>query len=262
MLAESETSVKELLAAAAFFVDSAGALEELAGRTDDIRALRERVGRRGEYPFARTLRVNRLRAPEHNGYPLRRAQLVVFNREMGTVSARLTEVAAIIEITGIGTDEAAALSDLEGRFDRLVREKVRIPPHAREEQDEPIRVIVNHLVDWERFEQENPLPRLLCGRVLRRDAAGRLHVRWLFGPGDIHDRDAVLLRPYATPYFDALQAGEWFQGVVKEHPARVEWLDPPAACPDPTDRRNQLEAWEAIPRALADDPDAWPRKEP
>src|SRR5438105_1457077 len=73
--------------------------------------------------------VQRLRAEEDNGYPLRRTLLVVFNRVGRQVTAEFKEVAAILEIRGLGADEADAFRDLERQFDLVVRTKVRIPPH-------------------------------------------------------------------------------------------------------------------------------------
>jgi hypothetical protein len=261
LLAESETSVKELLAAASFFVDSPEPLGEVAGRTDELTELWQRIGLRGEHPFARALRVNHLRAPEHNGYPLRRTQLVVFNRRKGQVTASFSEVAGTLKIMGIGTDEATALSDLERQFDYLVRDKVRIPPHARKERDDPIRLIVNHLVDWVRFEQESPLPRALWGQIVKRPLFGRPTVRWLLGPGGIRKETTSLTGGYNHPRLTTIPKGKWFRAVVKEYPDRIEWVEPPYQVPDPEDEAERRKAWAAIPAVLTTEEGVWPQKE-
>jgi hypothetical protein len=186
--------------------------------------------------------------------------LVTFNREQGHVTADLREIASIVPIQGIGSDEDSAFSDLERRFDLLVREKIRIPPHAKRPQDDPIRTVVNHLVDWEHFDRENPAPRLLIGRIKNAARSVALKIEWLFGPLGIQNKTAPLPWHYQNAYFSVLQPGDWFRGVVLEFPQGVNWLEPPAKCPDPSDAANRRVAWDAIPRVEANEPDLWPVK--
>jgi hypothetical protein len=254
-------TASDVLDTAASFVDSVAELGGVPGLDwASLDRVRKLLDRHGVSHAVRPLPVQRLSSEEYNGYPLQRVLLVVFNREGRKVTAEFKEVADILAIRGIGADESAALRDLERQFDEIVRTKVRIPPHAREGRDEGVRRVVNHLVDWQRFEQENPRPRLLWGRLLRRPRSGGVRVHWLLGPGELRDRDAALPRRYATPYFDTLQPGDWFRGVVREYPDRVEWVEPPTRCPDPTDPAARKAAWEAIPRVVADEPDVWPLK--
>ncbi len=222
--------------------------------------LRETVRNRGIAQVARPLPIQRLRSPEHHGYPLRRTQLVVFNREKGRVTAELREVSRSLDLRGIGADEALALRDLERQFDWLVREKVRIPLHARQARDEMVRLIVDHLVDWEQFERENPTPRLLWGRITRHGHSLRPTVHWLRGPGGLQEQTGPLPWRLRTSYFLLLKEGDWFRAVVLEYPDRIEWLEPPTRCPDPTDPATRQAAWDSIPRLVADRPDVWPLK--
>jgi hypothetical protein len=260
-LMANSASVSDLLDTAAFFADSVEELEGMPGvDSASLDRVRRKLERHGVSHAVRPLPVGRLACEEYNGYPLQQVLLVVFNRDGRKVTAEFKEVSDVLAIRGVGADEPEALRDLERQFDELIRTKVRIPPHAREDQDEAVRRVVNHLVDWNQFEQENPLPRLLWGRLLRRQRSGQLRVHWLLGPGELRDRDAMLPRLYATPYFDDLQQGDWFRGVVREYPGRVEWLEPPARCPDPTDPAARTAAWEAIPRVMADQLDVWPLK--
>jgi hypothetical protein len=210
---------------------------------------------------ARPFALQRLRSPEHGGYPLRRTLLVIFNREQGHVTADLKEVSSILGIRGMGVDEASALGDLERHFDRLVREKVRIPPHAQHEQDNPIRIIVDFLVDWEQFARENPSPRLLLGRVIKPADPGPMKVQWIFGPQGIRHQALAIPRQYENVYFTRLARDDWFKAVVLEFPNRVEWIEPPAKCADPKDPAMIQAAWDAIPRFAANEPDIWPMKE-
>jgi hypothetical protein len=207
--------------------------------------------------------VKRLHAPEpaeHHGYPLRRTQLVIFNREKAGVVAELTELSRLLGLRGLGTDEDAALRDLERQFDQLVREKVRIPPHARRPEDDRLRLIVDHLVDWKEFIRDNPTPHLLWGQIVSHGASGRPKVHWLVGPDGVREQTGVLPLKLVSPYFLQLNDGDWFRAVVLEYPERLEWVEPPTRSPDPTDPEVRQAAWEAIPRIVADEPDAWPLK--
>jgi hypothetical protein len=215
----------------------------------------------GELHAIGTREINRLRSPENNGYPLRRPLLVVFNREPGRVTAEFREIVDILEMRGAGLDEESALRDLEARFDRLVREKVRVPPHARRVEDLPLVRLVNHLVNWEQFERENPLPRLLWGQVVKQAASGRSRIRWLLGPGGIRKQTTSLPRAYGNAFLAALPPGRWFRAVVKEYPDHVEWIEQPDEAPNPEDPEERRKAWEAIPTSFAGQPGVWPLKE-
>jgi len=204
--------------------------------------------------------VQRLRCAEYNGYPLQRAVLVLFNRDGRKVTDEFKEVAHILAVRGLGTDAAEAFRDLERQFDQLVREKVRIPPHAHSAADDAVRVVINHLVDWDQFARENPPSRLLWGKIERFTSSGLPMIHWLVGAEGLRNRSAVLPRKFWTPYFGLLAQGDWFRGAAREYRDRVEWDEPPKSCPDPTDPKTRQAAWDAIPRIEADDPDAWPLK--
>jgi hypothetical protein len=262
----SDGNSPELLDVSTVFIESLVDLNGLLIASAEFRKiLLDRVSKllrdRGVAQVARPLPVQRLRSPEHHGYPLRRTQRVIFNREKGHVTAELKEVSRMLDLRGIGADEDLAFRDLERQFDRLVHEKVRIPPHAREERDEPARLIVNHLVDWEQFSWENPAPRLLWGQIGRPTSSGLPMIYWLIGPNGVRKQSTVLPRKLWTPYFSLLEQGAWFRAVVLEYPDRVEWIEPPSSSPDPTDPSVRKAAWEAIPHVYADTPDVWPLKD-
>jgi hypothetical protein len=209
----------------------------------------------------RTVRpVERLRSEEYHGYPLRRAVLVVFNRDGRKVTAELKEVAGILKIRGVGMDEESALRDLEVQFEKLVREKVRVPPHVREKKDLPLVLVINCLVDWKRFDRENPLPTPLWGQVLKHRNGHSPRIRWLLGPNKIRKQTTPLPASHTHPFILELPEGQWFKGVVKEYPDRIEWVEPPYRVPDPTDPEERRRAWEAIPTIYADQPGVWPVK--
>jgi hypothetical protein len=186
---------------------------------------------------------------------------VAFNRELGRVLAELKEVSKDLGIKGVGIDEEGALRDLERQFDQLVTEKVRIPPHARRPDDDRIRSVVNHLVNWDQFERDNPAPQLLWGRITGNTHSSRPRVHWRLGLGGMHGKIGEVPPRLESPYFRQLDDGDWFQAVVLDYLDHIEWIEPPVRRPDPTDPEARAAAWQAIARTLADEPDVWPLKE-
>ena len=205
--------------------------------------------------------IGRLGSRYHAGYPLTRDHRVVLTRERAGVVAELAGYSKDLGIRGIGLDEEAALRDLERLFERLVLEKVRIPPHARQAEDDRIRLIVNQLVDWEQYELENPAPRLILGRILRKAGTPNPTVRWFLGPRGERNQTARIPPRLMSSYFVGFDEGDWFRGVILDYSNRVEWIEPPARCPDPTDPREQENAWRNIPVVQAKEVDVWPLKQ-
>jgi hypothetical protein len=265
MLASGAQQRKMLLHIAQPFLDDLHLVGILDSGVDLFRPLLEEViehmQRRGVAPAARSRLIHRVRSAEHPGYPLRRTQAVTFNYERDGVTAQLREVSDVLKLQGMGADEDQALRDLERQFDRLVQTKVRVPPHAQKPEDRAAAAIVNHLVDWEQFERENPPERPLWGRVVRHERGQRVQVRWLVGPGGVKAQTSYLSGPYLHPGLRRLQAGEWFKAVVKEYPDRVEWMESPYRVPDPEDLESRRAAWEAVPVIEASQPNAWPLEE-
>jgi hypothetical protein len=87
-------------------------------------------------------------------------------------------------------------------------------------------------------------------------------IHWLLGPAGVRRDTGLLPRRYAHARLLALRQGKWFRAVVKEYPARIEWIEPPEQAPDPEDPAERNKAWAAIPVVIADDPDVWPLKNP
>jgi hypothetical protein len=266
MLASSEQQQRTLLDIAQPFLDDIRELSGLPGSGADqlrhfIQQVYERMQIRGVAPSARFRLIQRMGSAEHRGYPLRRTQLVTFNREREGVTAQLREVGDVLKIQGLAIEDNHALRDLERQFERLVQTKVRIPPHAQIPGDRPIVDIVNHLVDWEQFERENPPERPLWGKVLRQERGLRVQVRWLVGPGGIKGQTSYLSGPYLHPTFRHLRPGQWFKASIKEYPEQVEWIEPPYEVPDPENQTAREAAWEGIPTIEASQPNAWPLEE-
>ena len=261
----SEASMAELLELCEPYLESPQDLRGVSfGRSDDLRELLALIARRvpthGVGASVRPRPVHRL-GWGSGSYPLRRTQLVSFNHERGgKVVAELKEVSKVLGIRGVGVDQDTALRDLERQFEQLVVAKVRIPPHERLQKDDHIRSVVNHLVDWEQYDRENPLPSVLLGQVVKHTPFGPTTVRWVRGPGGIRDQVAAVPQLFMTPYLLDIPAKAWFRGVAKIYPDNVEWIEPPQRIPNPDDKSARKRAWDAIPKVVADDPAAWPTK--
>lgn len=261
----SESSVAQLLELSEPFLDGPEGVNGVSfARPGDVKLLldriSERVQTRGVSASARPKPVHRL-GTGAGSYPLRRTHLVTFNRERGgKVFAELKEVSRVLGVRGVGVDDATALRDLERQFEQVVASKVRIPPHERQPRDDQIRLVVDHLVDWEQYARENPLPSLLVGQVVRHVPFGPTTVRWVQGPGGIRDQVVAVPHALITPYLLDLPAKTWFRAVAAVYPDRVEWIEPPHAIPNPDDRAARKRAWDAVPKVTAADPDAWPAK--
>jgi hypothetical protein len=171
-------------------------------------------------------------------YPLRRTQPVTFSFEKNRLVAELCEVNKVLHIRGEGADMVSAFHDLAQHFDRIVREKLRTPPHVPNDKDLEVASAIDHLVNWKQYRLENPLARPLWGKLLRHLGSGKVRVQWLMGPRGIRDRITVPDKAYvlgATAKLRQIPDGQWFCAVVKEHPDRVEWVEQPYVVPDPRD---------------------------
>jgi hypothetical protein len=142
----------------------------------------------------RPRRLNRIRSQEYaGGYPLRRTLLLMFDRDGQGIVAQIREVSAAFGLRGEGYDIESAIDDFERRFERAIRENVRLPPHAKTDATQRVARIINHLVDWPQFELENSSRRVLWGQLLRPATARKAaEIRWLLGPGGIKQAKAPL----------------------------------------------------------------------
>jgi hypothetical protein len=262
VLASEQDSRLRMLDLHRDFIDSPADLEGLGFDDASLRKLREYMELRGGLStIAHPRPVHRLRSAQHDGYPLSRTFHIFFTFAEDGVSAELREVSSILGIRGKGREVEEALRDLEEQFDRLVRTKVRVPPHVQSADDARLVAVVNHLIDWDRFREENPPTRPLWGRVEGKEHRGLLPVFWLAGPRDIRERKGVVSGLYLHPRLRELPEGTWFKAAVREYPNRIVWDEPPYKVPDPNDPVERRRAWEAIPVVHADEPDVWPLAE-
>ncbi len=214
-----------------------------------------------EYSIAVPIAIVRISPPSHNSYPLRRPYFVIVNRESDEVVAEIREVSPIIRLRGRGSDVNFALDALARCFDRIVRENHFIPPHVRTPSNDRIDAILNHMVDWERYEEENPLVQPMWGRIRARRRDGSLRIHWITGPNEARDTEALLPSRDIPSSLGEMEVGRWFYGTARCYPDRVEWIEQPDIVPDPNDPEARRAAWDSIPKVPADQPGCWPMKQ-
>lgn len=199
-----------------------------------------------------------VRVPEKAAYPLRRPiSLSVVPEPAGiSIEPLGNELRGLL--TGRGPTLETAKDDFGRGFDRLIQENRAIPPHARTSENEQIALILDDLVDWERYEQENPLIQPMWGQVRERRTDGSLRIYWVIGPNEIDDQEAILRSQDVHPSLANIPVGRWFYGAARCYQDRVDWIDPPGEAPDPEDEAARLEVWESLPIEYADEPGCWP----
>ncbi len=203
-------------------------------------------------------RLGVIHVPGKAAYPLRRpVSLSVVSGSTGiSIKPQGSDLQGLL--AGCGPTLEAARDDFGRRFDRLIQENRAIPPHARTPDNERIVRILDDLVDWERYEQENPLTQPMWGQVRERRADGSLRIYWVIGSSGVEDREAILRSEDVHPSLAAIPISGWFYGSARCYPDHVSWIEPPDDAPDPEDRAARLELWESLPKVPADEPDCWP----
>jgi hypothetical protein len=114
---------------------------------------------------AQIIRLERIPVPGHTSYPLRRRFLATIIREGPSVRISLSGVGPTILPSGSGPDLETAWNHLGRHLHSMALEHRNIPPHVRGPESGRIQKILNHLVDWEQYERENPVIQPLWGRI-------------------------------------------------------------------------------------------------
>jgi hypothetical protein len=164
------------------------------------------------------------------------------------------------EVIGRGPNLHSATDDLGRRFDRLVQRNRAIPPHAMTPENQRMARILDRLVDWQRYERDNPLVQPMWGQIRNRHEDGSLVVHWVTGPGEAQDQEATLRGWFVPPSLAEMELGAWFYGTAKCYPDCIDWIDEPHIVPDPHDEEANRRLWESLPRVPADQPGCWPLK--
>lgn len=204
------------------------------------------------------LSCDRLPSRAHGSYPLRDSCVLILSPDGIIVTVSIPELSGKLDLSGTGTNRNAAMADLEINLDRVVRKYHFVPPHARTTEIDQADAILNHLIDWERFDAENPVEQPLWGRVDGLQGDGDIRVHWISGPNDEHDETSVLAAEFVEPALRGLHVGEWFYGAGRVFPDRLEWTTAPVRIPDPHDEQAIRAAWDLIPVVVMSDPNAWP----
>jgi len=150
--------------------------------------------------------------------------------------------------------------DLGRRFDRLVQHNRAVPPHAMTAENMRVVQVLDRLVDWEKYEKENPLNPADVGQVLSKRVDGALRIHWNIGPNGGSRCGSLPTSRDVPSALDEIDVGHWFYGTAKCYPGRIEWVDPPLDAPDPEDPVARAQLWDQLDVEFADEPGCWPAR--
>ncbi len=205
-------------------------------------------------------RLGSIPVPGKSAYPLRCPILLCVVMRSDGVSIQPLGDSLGHMLTAHGPTLEAALENFGRRFDLLVEANRAVPPHVRTPENQRIAGILDHLVDWYRYEQDNPLAQSMWGQVRARLADGSLLVFWLSGPNEARNREAVLPGRDVSRSLSEIHVNDWFYGSAKCFPDRVEWIDLPERAPAPDDMEARKVLFDNLPKEFADEPGCWPLK--
>jgi hypothetical protein len=198
--------------------------------------------------------------PGQSPYPLRHPISLRIVENRAGVMIRSPDLGLDKDLVGRGRDWESALDDFAGRFDLLVQRNWFVPPHVMTEKQQRIASILDRLVDWKRYEEENPLVQPMWGRIRARRADGSLRIRWVIGPHEDSDKETLLPQRDVPSSLGEMEVGQWFYGTAKCYLDHVEWVEEPEVVPDPHDLEARRAVWESLPKVRADQPGCWPMK--
>lgn len=205
-----------------------------------------------------TRTVQAIAVPNRPTYPLndRLTLRVVEGRDLVTVQP--TDLRSHGELMASGPTLRRAMEDFGRRFHLWVRKNWCVPPHLRTEDNEQVARILRRIVDWDRYDVENPLVQPMWGRILEHRPDGARRIFWVFGPQEARNQEAVLPVPDVIPALGEMPTGQWFYGTARCFPDRVAWVEDPEPAPDPEDEEARAALWDHLPTEFTNEPDAWP----
>jgi hypothetical protein len=201
-----------------------------------------------------------LKVPDGPTYPLRRLMIASIQELADGVRAWIEEVESTVPLEGHGQTPREAIGDLAANVHGLIEQHWRKPPHLLTDADRRVNRLVDSLIDWQRFDEQNPIERPLMGRIDRHLDGGKVEVFWITGPQHERDRTTVLSRKQVCRELRQLSASTWFYGSGLVFPRRIQWKTKPVAIPDPKDPVTIRQAWDLIPTKVVSDVLAWPKK--
>jgi hypothetical protein len=193
-------------------------------------------------------------------YPLKRPMALRVVEAPTQVIVRPLDLGLDEDLEGRGSSLGSAMEDFGRRFDLLIQQNRAVPPHARTPENQRIARILGELVDWDRYERDNPLVQPMWGQIRERQADGSLRIHWIIGPDRAHDSEAPLPARHVPTSLSEMEVGRWFYGTARCHPDRIEWIEEPLDVPDPEDPVARQALWDSLPRIPADEPGCWPLK--
>lgn len=213
-----------------------------------------------DYATVESKEVCELVSDDGTRYPLR-VPIDIAKRLIGrSLRFSFMQSETLSRLTGEDTDEQTALANFASGFHRLVNTHWKKPPHLHTTEDEKMNRVLDHLVDWDRYREVNPIEQPLWGRVVESLDNGDIRVHWVIGPNENRGDTTVVRSKDVCSALRAIPTDNWFYGSGKVYPTRIEWIDQPVEVPDPHNRDAIREAWDLIPRHVISEADAWPLK--
>jgi len=193
-------------------------------------------------------------------YPLR-MPLMLARRVIGGASRiYFPRLGALPSLAGEGDDDKSAVHRFTAAFHGLVQTHWMKPPHVQNDEDVKINAVLDHLVDWDRYREMNPIEQPLWGQVKSVLPDASVRVLWVVGPNVERNQESVLKPQDVCLALRQISPTHWFYGAGKVYPSGIQWTRQPVEVPDPADRRAIRAAWDVIPRRVASEADAWPQR--
>jgi hypothetical protein len=206
-------------------------------------------------------RLSSISVPGKSAHPLKHPINLKVFEEPTQVTVHVAHPDLEGELLGHGPTLESSMYDLGRRFDRSVQHNRAVPPHAMTAENMRVVQGIDRLVDWEKYEKDNPLTQPMWGQVLSKRVDGSLRIHWIIGPNGARDAEALLPSRDVPSALDEIDVGHWFYGTAKCFPDRIEWVDPPLDAPDPEDPVARAQLWDQLDVEFTDEPGCWPARQ-
>lgn len=206
----------------------------------------------------RSKEVHELKAEDGTRYPLKMTIDLAQQKIGDSIRYYLPHSEVLETLVGEDRDDKAALRNFAAGFHRMVKTHWQKPAHLHTDADEKVNGVLEHLVDWERYRQVNPIEQPLWGKIIERRSDKSITVEWMIGPHVERGATTAMKPKDVCSQLREISVGCWFYGSGKVYPSKIEWIDQPVESPDPYDRDAIAQAWDLIPRSVLSEMDAWP----
>ena len=205
-----------------------------------------------------TIKLTSIAVPNKPSYPLNCPLTFTVWQRLDRVTVVPSDLQDYEELRGSAPVFRQAFEDFGRRFDLWVQKHWRVPPHLRTSKDLRVVHILQRVVNWERYDAENPIVQPMWGRVQERLPNGSIRIFWVIGPHETQDEEAVLPKRDVVPALTEIDPGRWFYGTAKCYTDHVSWIEQPELAPAPDDEWARAILWQSLPTEVANEPHSWP----